>query len=194
MDVKEYQVMLLKAPIINLGMAYGDLSNPPIYERFAAFAVEHDVTHVWDAFANRNGESIHFFLSRGIAIISHNVDPAHPEVLKRDSTKEGPGIRVEAVIIHPSYFGSCLLSKEEGELSALKELDDYNRKLSGTVHLAVDSLTCSGYVCAVGRTYRTGNRRIDLGEWFVEAFCEHGFELVEVWKSVPDVAIVMQRR
>ena len=190
----DYNVMLLHSPMLNQDGEYGGMSNPVIYDKFATFMKFQTEAPkiVWDAFANRFGDCIEFFINRGIEVISHNIDPEHPSVLKRNSTICGPGKKVGGVIIHPPYFGSSPQSNKEGELSLCPEVG-YFIGLSNHVGLVVDSLDEKGYVCAVGRHYRTKGRAIRLDEWFVGKFSGLNFKLVEVWRSTPDVAIVMQK-
>jgi hypothetical protein len=49
-----------------------------------------------------------------------------------------------------------------------------------------------GYACVVGRNYRHGGKNIPLDWWFVKLFLAAGFEIEEMYSSIPDMAVIMR--
>ena len=170
--------------------------NPAIFEEFVGLVLDRDVTPtIWEPFAGHTGPSrTQDFASEieGLKVVSFDLEPCDPRVRKADSTKEGPGRFVGGVLFHPPYYGSAPLSAAPGEISSMEAEAAYRDALGRTVGFAATFLEPGGLVCAVGRDYRHGGRRVRLDLLYVEIFEKAGMELSEVWQSEPDVALVFQ--
>jgi hypothetical protein len=116
-----------------------------------------------------------------------------PDVVKADSTHEGPPCEVGGVVFHPPYFGATPNTSSYYDLSHIEDVGEWRFRLDASASLAIEFLSEGGIVCAIGRRYRYGGEEIRFDEWLVEAFCS-ALEIQEVWISEPDVIIVMKRR
>lgn len=114
----------------------------------------------------------------------------------RDSTMEWPmpsyPCGMGAVLMHPPYFGSSVMSENSVDLSALKDKEEYKRRLWAAFRMASKVLQVGGLVCAVGRRYRFGGEEVELDRWMLELAEAVGFEIEEVWSSCPDVVLVLR--
>jgi hypothetical protein len=172
--------------------------NPEIYKRFLEIAPG----EIWEPFANPDGRSFAYFddPDRLLAstLISEGVE-AHPDIMDIDATSEPPASSFDGIVFHPPYFGSRMFSSDPRDISGIDDEDEWRQNIENAADIAVESLSKEGIICVVGRRYRHGGKEIRLDEWLVESFCGDGLggtpmQPVEVWFSVPDVAIILRRR
>jgi len=199
-SVDAYVRMKTGGMILSDGGGYDHVKgemNPAIFDEFVGEVLDRDVSPViWEPFAGHTGRSAtqDFAVSiDGLTVVSFDLQPCDLRVRKADSTLEGPGRFVGGVLFHPSYYGSAPFSTN-GDVASLLDEGDYKNALGRTVELVKRSLEPGGAVCAVGRDYRYGGRRIRLDEWYVDMFEGIGLELYAVWQSEPDVVLVFESR
>lgn len=169
--------------------------NPVIFQEFVGEVLDNNLPPViWEPFAGHTGKNknISYCLSiSGISLMAQDVAPVDQRVMTGDSTKEGPSQRPHGMFFHPPYFGTSFFSDAEEDLSRIDDLAKYMRLLTKTVMLA--NLHEGGLTCAVCRSYRHGGKIIDLPTLFLEIFSECDYDLVEMWSSEPDVALLMRK-
>lgn len=195
------------APALDFGEGYsladGEM-NPGIFIRMLD-AVEQRglVPEIWEQFASPES-AVRFrrltfgrtvkFQSWGMAGDTNNSRGYYVE----DSTMKWPmpsyPCGMGAVLMHPPYFGSSVMSENSVDLSALRDKEEYRRRLWAAFRMASKTLQTGGLVCAVGRRYRYAGEEIELDRWIVEMGEVVGLELEEVWSSCPDVVVVFKRR
>lgn len=170
--------------------------NPVIFEDFVEEVLDRNIPPViWEPFAGHTGrsKSMDLCVDVGVDLIACDLEPSDPRIIRRDSTMAGPGRQIGAMLFHPPYFGSTLMSGEDGELSGMDE-SAYCAALARTIGFAWVAMATRGLVCAVCRDYRYGGERIRLDRWFLSLFVERfSFRLVEVWTSEPDIVLVMEK-
>jgi hypothetical protein len=129
-----------------------------------------------------------------VLLISYDLAPSDKRVIKADSTVVFPGKSVVGgVFFHPPYFGTAPLSQDKRDISLIGKWEAYIASLKKTVLLIRSALVDGGLVFAVGRDYRYGGKRILLPREYLKLFEEESFELCEVLKSEPDVALIMKK-
>ena len=170
--------------------------NPAIFEEFLGEVVDSDVVPViWEPFAGHTGRSRmqDFAEEAEVRLISYDLEPSDPRVIKADSTKEGPGTSLGGVLFHPPYFGSALFSGNQADLSVIKSMDDYVIALQKIVDFVKVHLVKDGLVCAVGRDYRCSGERVSLASAYLEMFGSAGMALSSVWSSEPDMILIFRK-
>ena len=193
------------APVIDVKDEYclprGEM-NPGIFIRMLETMVERNlVLDVWEQFASP--ESAKKFrkiaMERRAWLESWGME-GHSSGVQgycvKDSTMEHPDrlTRMCGVLMHPPYFGSSVMSKSSADLSVLKDMEEYKRRLWAAFRTASVALQDGGLVCAVGRRYRYNGDEIQLDRWMVELAEVVGFGVEEVWNSCPDVVILFTWR
>lgn len=200
MSILGYIAMKTNGMILSDGGGYDHLKgemNPAIFDEFVGEVLDRDVSPViWEPFAGHTGRSTTQDFAAtidGLTVISFDLSPCDTRVRKADSTLEGPGRFVGGVLFHPSYYGSVPFSGH-GDVASLTNEGAYKQALGRTAEFIKTFLEPGGLVCAVGRDYRHGGKRIRLDEWYVALFEGIGMELVAVWQSEPDVVLVFESR
>ena len=151
---------------------------------------------MWEPFAGHNGRSKaqDYAAIVGLSLISYDLAPSDKRVMKADSTVSFPGkSTVGGVFFHPPYFGTAPLSQDKRDISLIEKWEAYLSSLKKTVLLIRSALAEGGLVCAVGRDYRYGSKRISLPREYLKLFEEASFELCEVLKSEPDIALILKK-
>jgi hypothetical protein len=202
-SIGTYIDLRTKATILAAETAAGyDLSkaesNPLIFEEFVGDVLEDKrlPAVIWEPFAGHTGRSRtqDFAHSISLRLISFDISPMDERVMKADSTVTGPEQMVGGVYFHPPYFGGYTpLSNDERELSLIRDWNEYIAALKKTVRIASLVTVEGGLVCAIGRDYRYGGKRIRLSYEYVKMFEDDFFKIHSVMESEPDVAIVFRR-
>jgi len=168
--------------------------NPVIFEEFIGVVLEKNSLPpvVWEPFAGHTGRSrTQDFSERiGLKLISFDIKPSDDRVVRADSMVTGPGMMVGGVFFHPPYFGTTPLSDDSHDLSIISNWDKYVDALSKTVRIASLVTVDGGFVCAIGRDYRSGGERVRLDLEYLRLFEEDSFEIHSVMESEPDVAMI----
>ena len=172
--------------------------NPLFFNEFCrtVSSYHHLPYAMWEPFAGHNGRSKaqDYAASMGLLLISYDLEPSDKRVIKADSTVVFPGKSVVGgVFFHPPYFGTAPLSSDKRDISLIGKWEAYLSSLKKTVLLIRSALAEGGLVCAVGRDYRYGSKRISLPREYLKLFEEASFELCEVLKSEPDVALILRK-
>ena len=169
--------------------------NPVIFQEFIGEVLDLDFPpYIWEPFAGHSGQNTNMDYCLGIGgifLMAQDIRPSDPRVMTGDSTKEGPPNRPYGMFFHPPYFGAPCFSDSEGEISLIDDMAKYMRLLSKTITLA--NLHEGGLACAVCRAYRHGGKIVDLPMMFLEIFAESDYDLVGVWSSEPDIALIMRK-
>jgi hypothetical protein len=145
---------------------------------------------IWDPFAG-DGISIDLGLEKGLRVLAQDIVTDDDRVLRLDSTKFGPKEKIDGILFHPPYYGTGVFSLEASEIGSFSK-DDYLKALMKVVELGVSQLE-SGYVLAVGSSYLSKGKKIDLDWWLASLFLLFGFKVVELWSSVPDIGVLLRR-
>lgn len=165
--------------------------NPEIYRQFFRMVTAHGGQIVWEPFSLPMGCGVEHAEDAGVTLIAHSLESRHKEVFVADSTERGPYLTpVDGVIFHPPYFGSSPQSQDDRDLSHIDDEDRWLVAMESAAEIALENLVDGGFVCAVGSRYRCNGSEVKLDEWLFLAF--HTLELLEVWKSEPDVAMVLR--
>jgi hypothetical protein len=176
--------------------------NPAVFARLLEVVkTRRLVPEIWEQFASL--ESAEKFWAMAfearVSLYSWGLAPAEGGMrgyLTEDSTMDWPrfetAVGIGGVLMHPPYFGSVAMSEDSGDLSAVKDVDEYRRRLWAAFRTASRALQDGGVLCAVGRRYRFGGCEVLLDEWMAEAAESVGFVLEEVWRSCPDVVLLFR--
>jgi hypothetical protein len=172
-------------------------SNPSIFEEFVGLVLATDnlPAVIWEPFAGHTGPSRNQDFAAGIdlRLISYDLIPCDKRVIASDSTITGPGMMVGGVFFHPPYFGTAPFSGDKRDLSLIGGWTDYLEALKKTALIIGLMTSDGGLVCAVGRDYRHGGKRIRLDLEYLKMFEKEGFEISGVLESEPDVALVFKK-
>jgi len=170
--------------------------NPVIFEDFVGEVLDREVPPViWEPFAGHTGVSkTQNFVSNieGMELISFDLKPSDERVRQADSTMTSPGKPLGGVLFHPTYFGARLCD-DAREVGFASSKEAYMGSLRKVAEQARKYLVPGGLICAVGRDYRTGGRRIRLDLWYLEMFEKIGMTLTNVWLSEPDVVLIFEQ-
>ncbi len=165
--------------------------NPAIYERFACDLEAAGFKTAWEPFSMAKSNGYPYFRRYGIKLIAYSMKWGE-HVIVMDSTVFGPGEVVGGVIFHPPYYGSALLSDDPRDLSAIRDLDTYEKAVGRAAELARQWISRDGLVAAVSRVYRYGGRQIRLDRLMRRLF-DKDMMLQATWISTPDVVQVFRR-
>lgn len=173
--------------------------NPVIFEEFVEFlfdgfqpAEEGAGPVIWEPFAGHSGKSKaqDYAFKNGVTLVSHDIAPSDPSVIRADSTLVGPGIPVGGVFMHPPYYGSPF-TRLPGELSMEMRFEAYLGRIRQTVFLAKQGR--GGLMCVVCRKYLCDRVAVDLPQAFCQLLEAEHYRLLEVWLSEPDVVLLMEK-
>lgn len=165
--------------------------NPEIYRRFFDLVASDGGSIVWEPFSLPTGSGFQHAKAADITLISHSLESRHEKVFAADSTVQGPCCTpVDGMLFHPPYFGSATQSEDPRDLSYLTSADYWLSAMESAAEIGMENLTDGGLVCAVGSRYRHDGEEVRLDEWLRLAFC--GMALLEVWRSEPDVAMILR--
>lgn len=205
MSVESYLKFLGNAPEISASHRFfnrnsGEM-NPRIFECFLQILTRYSLPKViWEPFAgtSAHGSSPICILQdiaerKGITLISYGLEPTDKRICVADSTQIGPKCAIGGILFHPPYFGTSPMSRCIGDLSYIRDKDEYVRELGKVIDNAVPFLVPEGLVCVVGRDYRFNGEVCQLNKLFLRLFEEKGFVLKTVWKSIPDVIMIMSK-
>ena len=200
MSIGKYIALRRKAMVLRdvggYDIARAEL-NPVFFEEFVGNVLGNDdlPTVIWEPFAGHTGLSKTQDFAHGISLrlLSFDLEPSDDRVVKADSTVSGPSEMVGGVFFHPPYFGTMPLSRDGRDLSLINKWDEYVVALSKTVRIASLVTVEGGLVCAIGRDYRHGGKRIRLDYEYLKMFEKEYFEVESVMESEPDVAIVFRK-
>lgn len=198
MSLDTYIDMRHNAPMIQDtgGYAIGSgEANPRIFRDFVEHIIKPLPRVIWEPFAGHTRTSdIHEYVDGSdLRVISFDVEPVDSRVIYADSTSQGPREYVGGVFFHPPYFGTVQFSKDDGEISRLKDWDSYVDALEKTVCIIKECVVDGGFVCAVGRNYRHGVKRVRLDLEYVRMFESSGFTIHSFMISIPDVVIIFKK-
>jgi hypothetical protein len=204
-SLESYLRLLRKAPELDSFRDYalnaGEM-NPVIFENFVAEIVRRNLPlAIWEPFAGTSftGSAVvsvsqNYAAKNGIKLISFGLGPTDPRIAEVDSTERGPGTTIGGILFHPPYYGSAPMSPDTRDLSLVKDKAEYLRRLGTVVDNAIPSMVPDSLACAVGRSYRTDGQVMRLELMFLQLFESRGFTLVDVWKSEPDVVLILCNR
>jgi hypothetical protein len=144
---------------------------------------------VWEPFAGVNVVKTFALCNKfGLNLIAYDIAATDHRALQKNSLKESPE-NFQAVIFHPSYFGSDPFSKSEEEIALNSELDKYKEELNKCVKMA----SKANHVCVVGRTYKHKKETIYLDWIYAEMFMNHGFKIKKMISSIPDIGVILEK-
>lgn len=200
MSIDKYIRLKTSAKIMpdvgNYNITAGEM-NPFIIERF--FSLLGKKLVVWEPFAGTsfNGSSkvsvTHNMAEDiGIRLISYGLCPQDDRIEVYNSVEEGPKTTINGMLFHPPYFGSSEMSGDVCDVSSIDNETGYKDKLSKVIDNGIDCMAENSLVCAVGRDYRYGGKRVRLDLWYLELFEKKGFVLEEVWISSPDIVLLFR--
>ena len=154
------------------------------------------ISLIWEPFGwIEHNQLIDLCEHRRKVVISYCLGSADKRSIVADSTKIAPHpLPVDAVIFHPPYFGSTAFTTDSQDLSNMTSWKQYMANITACAELAVASLAPSGLVCVVGRSYPKDGEKIRLDWHFANVFLGLNMELVEVYGSLPDVAMVLRKK
>lgn len=202
MSFESYLHFLRKAPELD---SFGDYAlnagemNPVIFEDFVAEIVKRKLPRViWEPFAGTSftGSSVvslsqNYAEKQGVRLISFGLNPADSRIMQVDSTEHGPGTTIGGILFHPPYYGSAPMSPDTRDLSLVKDKAEYLRKLGVVVDNAIPNMVPDSLACVVGRAYRVVGQVMRLELMLLQLFENRGFVLVNVWKSEPDIILIL---
>jgi len=148
---------------------------------------------IWEPFSALSSERLRDIAAdEKFEMVSYGlVEGAHHEI--EDSSKHRPFGLFGGVIFHPPYYGSASQSESEADLSNVPGIDEYEDALVRVLKNASDALVGGGMLAAVGRDYRADSKRVRLDLMYLELIEEMPLVLDCVWKSSPDVVLVMRK-
>jgi len=170
--------------------------NPQIVKLFAeAYLKPLGDFVVWEPFAGHTRLSPTIFACRMIGgrVIAYDIAAEHNGVVKANSLEQGPGEPINGVVFHPPYFTTAPESFEDGEISLLADFDGYLDQLAKTAKFAWDALKSNGVVCLVTRCVSVASRQVHVDWAMVKLFLDAGFQVCEVYRSVPDVVVFLRK-
>ena len=202
MSLETYSRLLHKAPDLE---DYGDYTlnagemNPVIFSRFVQELVKHNLPKVvWEPFAgtsatqSANRSSLQDYAETvGVKLISYGLRPADERITIADSTAIGPNKTIGGMLFHPPYYGTMPMSQDKRDLSFMSGKTDYLKQLGLVIQNAIVFMVQDALACVVGRDYRANGERVRLDLMFLQLFESRGFRLRDVWKSTPDVVMIM---
>ena len=143
---------------------------------------------VWEPFAGTNvAKSRSIAEKSGLELIANDIQERDGVIVA--DAKNGPSQTIGGMIFHPTYYGSSF--SENGDIGSLPK-DQYIEELGRVVDAALDEASSGFLACIVARHYMFKGERIDLDKWMIEVFSSRGFDLLRVWSSPPDVALLMK--
>ena len=168
--------------------------NSVIFDEMLDLMKRNGVTkRVWEPFAGPGSKRFWVrCVMSGFEMESYGLVKGGCKVLT-DSTESVPEGKYGGVIMHPPYYGSDPQSDSEQDLSRMLDWKVYSEALEKVFGVAVDSLDEGGFIVAVGRDYRALSSRVRLDLVYVWIMESMGMELIDVWISEPDVAIVARK-
>lgn len=201
----DYISMLVCAPVIfdsiDYNLAAGEM-NPEIFSRYVDMAKIASANPViWEPFAgtscqgsNPRGVIQDIAERKGVRLISYGLAPKDSRITHADSVRIGPKATLDGALFHPPYFGSGLMSDDDSDLSRIRSFSEYQSAIGVVVWRIAEAMSKGGSVCAVGRDYRVYGERIRLDLTYLDIFGRAGFELNEVWRSLPDIVLIFGRK
>jgi len=202
MSLETYLRCLREAPELTNSEDYtlsaGEM-NPKIFERFVSEVLRRQLPPViWEPFAGTShlgssevSAAQDYAEISGVRLLSFGLKPTDSRIRQIDSTLEGPNCMIGGMLFHPPYYGTVPLSSDSRDLSFVKDKKEYMRKLGMVVDNGIPFMVPNGLACVVGRSYRTGGQAIRLELIFLQLFESRGFFLKSVWKSEPDIVLIM---
>jgi hypothetical protein len=171
--------------------------SPVFFEELVGLVLENEKLPkvIWEPFAGHTGKSKNHDYAKGIdlKLISYDLEPVDGRVILADSTVTGPGTKIGGLFFHPPYFGTAPMSLDERDISLIRDWDVYLKSLKKVVQIAGLMMEEDGIVCAIGRDYRFNGKRVRLDRAFIELFESDSFEILKVFESEPDVAVVFKK-
>jgi len=199
-----YYSLLSKAPDIEeieKYSLYAGEMNPRIFVKFVEMLFDaYYRISIWEPFAGTS-----FFASSersilldiaesyGIDLISYGLEPNDKRIKIADSTKVWPNCIIDGLLFHPPYYGSYPMSNNGRDISYIQDKNKYMDMLGKVVDNAIRCLRKKGLACVVGRSYRVKREVCRLDLMFLELFLHKGFQLKEVWKSSPDIVLILEK-
>ena len=170
--------------------------NPVIFEDFVDLLMERCIHPViWEPFAGRTTHSPFqdYAKEAGVLLLSQTLHPQDSRIVARDSTEVGPSEKIGGMLFHPPYFGPEPIIEDSRDVCSENGEKSYLHRLRITACLARRKMVKNALVCAVGRDYRIGGRRIRLDLWYLNIFESERFVLDAVWTSEPDVVLIFRK-
>lgn len=202
MSLETYSRLLHKAPDLEDYSDYtlntGEM-NPVIFSRFVQELVKHNLPMtVWEPFAGTSAlhsasrSSLQDYAETvGVKLISYGLKPADERITIADSIVTGPNKIIGGMLFHPPYYGTMPMSQDKRDLSFMTGKADYLKQLGMVIQNAITFMVPDAMACVIGRDYRMGGERVRLDLMFLQLFESMGFRLKEVWRSTPDVVMIM---
>ncbi len=126
-----------------------------------------------------------------VSLISYGLEPADKRIKRADSTVVGPNTKIGGILFHPPYFGTAPMSNNEQDISLIHDKGSYKMTLGKALDNAMPFMVPNGLACVIGRSYRTCGEAYRLDIVLLQLFESRGFTLKNVWKSSPDIVMIM---
>jgi len=148
----------------------------------------------WEPFAGHLGlnHTIEICATHGVRLIACDIASCDERVIRANSISTRPSEPIDGMIFHPPYYGSAPMSNVEGEISL--DYDNYFGNLEMVADNADMIMKVGSHVCSVGRTLTVEGDKYRLDWIFAKLFIDRGYEVVDVFGSMPDCVVILEKK
>jgi len=181
-----------KIPVTSGYNRYQGQVNPLITSEFFRFFSDNQV--IWEPFAGTgNVLTIDMGLEKGLCVLAQDIGATDSRVKCVDSMVCGPDKMIDGIVFHPPYYGTGVFTENSNDIGLCQTPEDYMDGLRKVVELGLGKLD-EGYVCVVGSSYLSRGKRVYLDWWLTVLFMEYGLQVMEMWASEPDIAVILRSK